>query len=350
MRPLRVPPGAPLTAVLHVTKGLADVAEAELAELVPAATVVDRTDRFLLVRLPVEDLAAFGARARTVDDVRLLVAGPAPVATEDDLRRLAADAATAVTEIIDDPGDTWSITLATRNPPWKRKPRWDPASVLAAELHGADPAATERSAVDLRLQVEDAQAHLAVNLWDRPVGKADDDVPPYRGALRPTVAAAMVRTAVAACSPAARDAGLYDPFCGSGTIVAEAVRAGLGVHASDDSEEALTITRVRLAALGVPEAELAQQVFARDVRRGPDQRVTVPHGGHQPAVGRPGARRAAARAVRRPLHPRRQAHRRRRCCRAAHHRTRTRWRPASAATACASPPAGSGCSARPRAW
>jgi 23S rRNA G2445 N2-methylase RlmL len=107
------------------------------------------------------------------------------------------------------------------------------------------------------------------------VGKTADDVPPYRGALRPTVAAAMVRLAVSASSPAARATGLYDPFCGSGTIVAEAVQAGLATYASDVSEEALTITMARLAALGVPTDELAHRVFERDVRRGPDQRVTA---------------------------------------------------------------------------
>lgn len=288
MRALRLPPGAPVTAVLYTTKGLVDVAEAELAELLPAATVGARTDRFLLVRLTAADLAEVGARTRTVDDLRLLVAGPAAVTTAADLTRLCAEAAATVPAVLDAPDGRWSVTLAARNPPWRRRPRFDPAPVLAAALHGADPSATRRCAVDLRLQVDDEQAHLAVNLWDRPVGKPEAGLPTWPGALRPTVAAALVRLAMAACPPALHPAGLYDPFCGSGTIVAEAVRAGLAVHASDRAEEAVASTRARLDVLDVE-----HRVFVRDVLRGPDQRVdarmvvaNLPWGAQQPLDGR----------------------------------------------------------------
>ncbi|MGI5130148.1 TRM11 family SAM-dependent methyltransferase [Pseudonocardia sp. CA-107938] len=286
MRSLRAAPDEPVTAVVYATKGLVDVVAAEVTELVPAR-IVERTDRFLLVRLTPAQLADLGARARTVDDVRLLVAGPAPVTGAGDLQRLGAVAADAVEARLGASEEPWSVTLAARNPPWRRRPRWEPAPVLAATLHGADAAATARRPVDLRLQVDGEQAHLAVNLWERPLGKADG--PAWRGALRPTVAAALVRIALGAAGPAARAAGLYDPFCGSGTIVAEAARAGLAVQASDRAPEAVALTRERLAALGVPDP----QVFVRDVLRGPDQRVSarivvgnLPWGTQQPVDGR----------------------------------------------------------------
>jgi hypothetical protein len=291
VRSLRSAPEETVTAVVYATKGLVEVAAAELAELVPDAVVAARTDRFLLVRLTPPDLAELGARARTVDDLRLLVAGPAPVATEDDLRRLGAAAADAVIGVLAPPDAPWSVTLAARNPPWRRRPRWDPAPVLAATLNGADPTATVRRPVDLRLQVDGDEAHLSVSLWDRPLGKPAEGGPAWRGALRPTVAAALVRTALAACGPKAPATGVYDPFCGSGTIVAEAVRAGAAVFASDREEAAVTLTRDRLAALDVPDTD--HRVFVRDVLRGPDQRVSarivvgnLPWGGQQRVDGR----------------------------------------------------------------
>jgi len=291
VRSLRAAPDAPVTAVLYATKGLVDVAAAELAEVVPAAVVTGRTDRFLLVRLTPADLAELGARSRTVDDVRLLVAGPASVASADDLRRIGTTAAAAVADVLAPPDGPWSVTLAARNPPWRRRPRWDPAPILAATLNGADPTATERRPVDLRLQVDGTEAHLSVSLWERPLGKPEGGGPAWRGALRPTVAAALVRTALAASGPTAVAAGVYDPFCGSGTIAAEAVRTGAAVFASDRADEAVTLTRDRLTALGV--ADLDHRVFVRDVLRGPDQRVSarivvgnLPWGGQQRVDGR----------------------------------------------------------------
>jgi predicted RNA methylase len=291
VRFLRADPDRPVTAVGYATKGLVDVVAAELAEIVPAAVVTGRTDRFLLVRLTPAELAELGARARTLDDLRLLVAEPASLTGPDDLRRIASAAADVVHEVLAPPDGPWSVTLAARNPPWRRRPRWDPAPVLAATLNGADPTATERRPVDLRLQVDGAEAHLSVSLWERPLGKLDGVGPAWRGALRPTVAAALVRTALAASGPAAVASAVYDPFCGSGTIVAEAVRAGRAVFASDRAEEAVVLTRERLAALGG--SDLDRRVFVRDVLRGPDQRVSarvvvgnLPWGSQQRVDGR----------------------------------------------------------------
>lgn len=68
-----------------------------------------------------------------------------------------------------------------------------------------------------------------------------------RGALRPTVAAAMVRLA------GAPDDGLLDPCCGSGTILAEATTAGWHPHGSDIDPDA-----VRAASRNVPNAHIGE--------------------------------------------------------------------------------------------
>ena len=73
--------------------------------------------------------------------------------------------------------------------------------------------------------------------------------------------------------------GVYDPFCGTGTVAAEAAHLGLPVFASDIDECAVELTRRRLAA-GLPgpapaTAALLHRVFAHDVRRGPPARVSA---------------------------------------------------------------------------
>jgi hypothetical protein len=286
MRKVIIPTGSDLGLVLYVTKGLADVAEDEITGIGPAARVRLRRDRFLILEASPGDAERIGAAARTVDDIRLLVAGPARIDGRTGFEELCRTAADATAALLSLPAphpsaapveDDWSVTMSARNPPWRRPPGWDPAPVIAAQLHGADPAAATRRAVDLRIQVDEDTAHIAVSLWPVPVGKRPGEPQiTWAGGLRPTVAAAMVRLGLAAIGPAITADGLYDPFCGSGTILAEAAHAGLPVFGSDVSPQAVTLTRERLAAHGgFAPGELLGRVFVRDVQHGPDPRVTA---------------------------------------------------------------------------
>lgn len=126
----------------------------------------------------------------------------------------------------------------------------------------ADPAALEVWAVEhrhgrfvsgLRLSDKRLRQHGA--------GRASE----RHGALRPVVAAAMVRLAAPALAHpgrAGQDAApgrLLDPCCGSGTIAAEAGAAGWRAWASDIDGEA-----VRAARANAPEAVVGQ-ADARDL-------------------------------------------------------------------------------------
>ena len=256
------------TLVAYVTKGLVDVARSEITELVPEATITD-AERFVLVRT--DDLDTLIAGLTTVDDLRVLVAGPTEITSADDFEALGTEAAQRTESLLDEDrrgAEQWSVTVAARNPSWRTKPRWDPGPVLTRVLHGADLDATERRPVDLRLQIDGRTAHFAVNVLPRPLGKTDP-VATRPGALRPTVAAALVRMAVGLAPEAD---GLYDPFCGTGTIVADAHRRGLPVFGSDIDPSAVDVTRRRLLGLADP----VHRVFVHDVLRGVPGRVDVP--------------------------------------------------------------------------
>ncbi len=274
--------------MLYFTKGLGDVVAAEVKEITPSATVVKEGERFLIVALSTSDVERLGTTARTIDDLRLLVAGPARVGTEQDFSALCAEAAAETGVVLEatSPGPSgggashqlWSVTMSARRPSWRSTPTWDPAPIIAERLHGADVTTTTRRAVDLRIQVDEDIAHVAVNLWKQPIGKRPDELTTARpGALRPTVAAALVRLALSDADPAVAYHGVYDHFCGTGTIAAEATRFGLRVYASDIDEAAVELTRERLRALMIASrqeaTDLRHRVFTHDVRRGPDPRV-----------------------------------------------------------------------------
>jgi tRNA G10 N-methylase Trm11 len=130
--------------------------------------------------------------------------------------------------------------------------------------------------VDVRIQVDGEVMHAAVNLDRPPPGAPAAPVRP--GALRRSVAAVLVRLAVARADPTAVGCGLYDPCCGTGTVVAEAARRGLPVYASDLDPAAVDLTRARLAAPGgevpvlTPDV-VRHRVFVHDLLRGKPQRV-----------------------------------------------------------------------------
>ena len=255
--------------VVYFTKGLADVVVSEIRALAPGVTVGEPADRFAVVAADAPDQARLRSGGRTFDDIRLLVAGPSAVPDASSFGELCAQAADATRAYLSarDPARAdsrpWSVTISARTPGWRRHPGWDPSGPIAARLGGADPHARSRAPVDLRIQADGEQAHISLNLTARPHGKREPG-PVRRGALRPSVAASLVRLALHAADPAAAGRGLYDPCCGTGTIPAEAVRLSLPVYASDVDPEAVATTAQRLATL----AGQPVRVFQHDLLRG----------------------------------------------------------------------------------
>ena len=366
MRSPAFPPGgtALVRLVLYFTKGLGDVVAAESAGLVPAIDVLGTDDRFLVVAMTAAEAAALGERARTIDDARLLVAGPERITSEDGFAVLCASAAERVRNILASrPGDwsgPWSVTLSARNPGWRDSPGWDPAPVLATHFPGADLGAAQRSPVDLRVQADAEMIHIALNLWSRPIGKRDGGLA-RPGALRPTVAAALVRLAIRDTDPAVTRLGVYDPFCGTGTVVAEAAHLGLPVFASDIDEHAVELARRRLA--GELLARQRCRPAAEPHRPPPASSGT----GSSPTMSGAGRRRGSAPGSWSGICPGASRSRwtagwrsstRRRCSRGtccgtggpppSSPPTRTLSSPGCAGSGSRSRPAGSACSARPR--
>jgi SAM-dependent methyltransferase len=112
----------------------------------------------------------------------------------------------------------------------RERPRWRPA----------DPAAVELWA----LQTRRGRLRLGVRLSDRRMRQRAGREVERPGALRPVVAAAMVR--LAAPPPSGRSLSLLDPCCGSGTILREALDAGRRAIGADIARDAIAAARANL--------------------------------------------------------------------------------------------------------
>jgi SAM-dependent methyltransferase len=111
----------------------------------------------------------------------------------------------------------------------RERPRWRPA----------DPAAIELWA----LQTRAGRLRLGVRLSDRAMRQRSGREVERPGALRPAVAAAMLRLAV---PPDGGPRVVLDPCCGSGTIVREALDAGWPAIGGDVARDAIAAGRANL--------------------------------------------------------------------------------------------------------
>jgi 23S rRNA G2445 N2-methylase RlmL len=93
--------------------------------------------------------------------------------------------------------------------------------------------------------IDGTWALIGVRLFDEPVSRRAYRVVNLRGALRPAVAAALVRIA----SQGRGRPRIWDPFCGSATILCEAAEQGYEVWGTDIDPEAVEASRENLAAV-----------------------------------------------------------------------------------------------------
>jgi 23S rRNA G2445 N2-methylase RlmL len=101
--------------------------------------------------------------------------------------------------------------------------------------------------LDFRVFLNPNIEFLALRLTVNTLNKRDYEIGNYMGALKPTIAAAMVQLATNNFS---KEAKIVDNFCGSGTILCEAYHKGFNVFGGDINPEAIILTKKRLKMEG----------------------------------------------------------------------------------------------------
>jgi tRNA (guanine6-N2)-methyltransferase len=239
---------AALSAVAFATKGLEDVTAGEIREILGAGSVVSTGTKHVLFTASGDPVAL--RRLATADDVCLLLAAPLSVATPEDLDRALSGGADfpAVLDAVAalrPPDGTFSVTVtAARSPLGGGAAVAEVAAGAVARRLGWSVRQRERAPVDLRVFLDGRSALLGVRLFDAPLSQRAYRTVDLMGSLRPTVAAAMVRLAGA---DGPRE--VWDPFCGSGTVLAESAAAGHRVSGTDLDPAAVAAARANLAAI-----------------------------------------------------------------------------------------------------
>ena len=232
------------------TKGLEDVAAAELAELLGQRLIKPQVGTKHVLFATSADADTLRGLT-TVDDVCQLVADPAAVSTADDLREIVveqADFSSALEQVaaLRPLDETFSVTVtAARSPVGSSREIAEIVEDSLAQRLGWQVRRHTRAPIDVRVFLDGGAALLGVRVFAGPLSDRPYRLVHRKGALRPTVAAAMVRLA---CDDG-RPHRLWDPFCGSGTILAEAALAGHTAYGSDLDPAAVAATMENLTTL-----------------------------------------------------------------------------------------------------
>lgn len=237
-----------LVLAAFTTRGLEDVAAAELAETLGHARDLEIRTKLVLFRsADVRRLRGL----RTVDDIAVMGAHGPSVQTQHDLIALATEQAdlAGVVDVAGRAGSMdgeFSVTVSAAHVDYGSGAELEQAVGAAiASRYGWRHVTLRRAAVDVRLFVDGPWAAVGVRLFNEPLSRRAYRRVNVRGALRPTVAAAMVRMA----SPNGGRPGVWDPFCGSGTILCEAAERGHEVWGTDNDDEAVEAARENVSTV-----------------------------------------------------------------------------------------------------
>ena len=231
-----------------MTRGLEDVAAAEIGEMPAAAGGVETRPKVVLAQASdvrgfrqlrtVDDVAVVSASSPSVEDLQALLS---LVTGQADLEKTIEQAQR--THRLD---GTFSITVTAARVPY--------GTSSVVEQAVANTISTrykwrytelQRAPIDIRMFIDGTWALIGVRLFDEPLSRRAYRAVSLRGALRPTVAAALVRIA----STGRGRLRVWDPFCGSATILCEAAGQGHEVWGTDIDPEAVEAACKNLAAV-----------------------------------------------------------------------------------------------------
>jgi len=237
------------TFASFVTRGLEDVAAVEIAAGSTAIETVETRTKLVLSRAAnpkvfrrlrtVDDVAVVDASSPTVEDAAGLIA---LIADEGDLRNAMEIAGRA-----DRLAGSFSVTVTAAHTALGSAAEIEQivARTISAR-YGWHHLQMQRSSIDVRVFIDGTWALVGIRLFDEPLSRRKYRVVNVRGSLRPTVAAALVRLAGPGRRPPQR---VWDPFCGSGTILCEAALLGHEVWGTDIEPDAVDASRANISAV-----------------------------------------------------------------------------------------------------
>lgn len=221
------------------TKGLIDISVEEIHELFADVSVVSMTDKVIVfeTNAPISRVV----QLRTVDDVCILL-------LESDAQNIpevlsSVDMEKALKEIKqfrDFNTTEFSVTYSQFKPRNIKKD--DVLKPIISFITGKTTwkySERERADIDFRVHIEEDKLYFGIRVAKESLQHRDYYLEKQVGALKPPIAACLVRLA----ARGRKKLNIVDNLCGSGTILLESLQQGHDISGGDGDTEAVRITK-----------------------------------------------------------------------------------------------------------
>ncbi len=231
--------------IAYTVKGLESIAEEEIKATIPGVKVQEVNAKRILFE---SELVPELTKLRCVDDIAILLLRTQVETQADVLEKIAtidfASAREQLTELRKFE-DKVSITLSiNKNAEIKEDLEAKLAEVLVAKS-GLEYEEGKHENFDIRVFVDEDELLCSLRLTSKPLFHRAYRELSVKGSLRPTITAALVRM-----TSQGQAGKLVDNFCGSGSILAEGLLAGLEVAGGDIDPLAVEASVHNLKSMG----------------------------------------------------------------------------------------------------
>jgi tRNA (guanine6-N2)-methyltransferase len=224
--------------IAFTVKGLEKIAADEIKEIIYDAQILEIQDKRVVFssNTSYEKMTLL----RTVDDVGILALKNTNVTTIQDIyavqkqfegfRKISVG--------------TFSFTVSMANVKDLKTSEVEEAVIdLISQKYGWKTIEKDHTNFDIRLFIDKNILYISIRLTAHSLQHRSYKVESQEGSLRPTVAAAMVRLATKDESTLK----VVDNFCGSGTILCEALLSNQDIYGGDIDPDAVAITNLNLS-------------------------------------------------------------------------------------------------------
>lgn len=228
--------------IAYTVKGLEQIATKEIENNIVDSKIEELGDKFVVFTAYIQNVNL--DRLKTIDDIGVVVLKlekPKKLSTQELIEKITGlDLTETIAQIkkFRNLDNTFSLTLSLNGLRIKKLELQNELVAKLIQKYGWKFVEKDHSNFDIRLFLNRKIGFVSIKLAKEPLHKRKYKEYSSMGSLKPTVAAAMVMLATdtishdhSECNEESKK--LVDTFCGSGTILAEALNFGFRVYGGD---------------------------------------------------------------------------------------------------------------------
>lgn len=246
--------------IAYTVKGLEQIASDEIVRIIDDAQIIKSAPKRVVFEAPVTPALA---QLRTIDDIGILL-GQTKTASLEGIAAFVQELDVSnvrwiIEQIRPELAGTFSITTTlTGVQGFTGDNLKQTLGEIIKHKTGWKFTKLDHSNFDLRIFADRHEVYCSVKLLGQSLHERGYKAESRKGSLRATIAAAMVNIS----TQGETNLKVVDNFCGSGTILAEALLAGNEVYGGDIEPESIEFTRRNLASLKYDKSDRIVQLNA----------------------------------------------------------------------------------------